>query len=169
MPKICAQTGQACARTHTFVQNHRYSNWRVRHTLRWSIDCADAGALSRARREIIEELSRSGGDAGKLFELEIVLGEMFAAQAERGHMALAVMLERRGRSPSIHIYSQGRPLERVPENAVRSSILRATRVPMTIESSDQGTHICLRLLLGHEQPLRRMKVHFQTSKFSLSF
>lgn len=138
-------------------------------TLRWSIDCADAKALSRTRREIIEELCRSSKDAAKLFDLEIVLGELFAAQAERGHLALAISLERRGRSPSIHIYAQGRPLEQVPENPLRAAILRATRVPMSIESSDQGTHICLRLLLAHEQPLRRMRLHLETSKFSLSY
>lgn len=57
----------------------------------------------------------------------------------------------------------------MPDNPIRSAILRATRVPMTVESSDQGAHICLRLLLAHEQPLRRMRVNFQTSKFSLSF
>ncbi len=104
-----------------------------------------------------------------LFDLEIVLGEMFAAQAERGHLALAVTLERRGRCPSIHIYAQGKPLDEIPENVLRSTILRRTRVPMSVESSDQGTHICLRLLLAHEQPLRRRKVEWQTSKFSLSF
>lgn len=133
------------------------------------VDCADAGALSRARREIIEELGRSGSDAAKLFDLEIVLGEMFAAQVERGHLALAITLERRGRGPSIHIYSQGKPFEKIPDNPIRAAILRETRVPMTVESTDQGAHICLRLLLGHEQPLRRMKVDFRTSKFSLSF
>lgn len=121
------------------------------------------------RREIIEELRRTTSDAVRLFDLEVVLGEMFAAQAERGHLALAVALERRGRSPSIHIYSQGRPLENVPENPLRAAILRRTRVPMSIESSDQGAHICLRLLLEHEQPLRRMKLTLETSKFSLSF
>lgn len=94
---------------------------------------------------------------------------MFAAQVERGHIALAVSLERRGRSPSIHIYAQGKPLESVPENPVRATILRSTRVPMSVENSDQGSHICLRLLLGHEQPLRRVKVVLETSKFSLSF
>jgi hypothetical protein len=94
---------------------------------------------------------------------------MFAAQAERGHLALAVTLERRGPGPSIHIYSQGRPLERVPENPLRARILLNTRVPMSLESSDQGSHICLRLLLRHEQPLRRMSVGYETSKFSLSW
>ncbi|HEY9179552.1 MAG TPA: hypothetical protein VIO32_02470 [Candidatus Baltobacteraceae bacterium] len=94
---------------------------------------------------------------------------MFAAQVERGHLALAVTLERRGRSPSIHIYAQGKPFESTFDSPVRAAILRETRVPMTIERSDQGTHICLRLLLGHEQPLRRRRVEFRTSKFSLSF
>jgi hypothetical protein len=105
----------------------------------------------------------------RLFDLEIVLGEMFAAQVERGHLALAVALERRGRSPSIHIYAQGKPLEDGPENPVRAAILSRTRVPMSVERSDQGTHICLRLLLAHEQPFRRLKVSWQTSRFSLSF
>jgi hypothetical protein len=143
--------------------------WRHGSTFRWSIDCADAGALSRARREIIEELRRTSSDAARLFDLEIVLGEMFAAQAERGHIALAVTVERRGRCPAIHIYAQGKPLATVPDNPLRAAILRRTRVPMSVESTDQGAHICLRLLLAHEQPLRRMKIDWQTSKFSLSF
>lgn len=117
----------------------------------------------------MEELRRSSTDPATLFDLEIVLGEMFAAQVERGHLALAVTLERRGRSPSIHIYAQGKPLEHVPDNPLRAQILRNTRVPMSLESSDQGSHICLRLLLRHEQPLRRVKVGFETSKFSLSY
>lgn len=157
------------ARTQTFMENLRYLNRRRKTTLRWSIDCADARALSRARREILEELRHANSDAARLFDVEIVLGEMLAAQVERGHIALAVALERRGRSPAIHIYSQGKPLESVPEDPIRDAILRATRVPMSIESSDQGAHICLRLLLGHEQPLRRLKLRLETSKFSLNF
>lgn len=98
-----------------------------------------------------------------------MLGELFAAQVERGHLALAVALERRGRGPSIHIYSQGKPLERAAENPLRARLLRNTRVPMTLESSDQGTYICLRLLQRHEQPLRRIKVRLDTSKFSLTY
>ena len=94
---------------------------------------------------------------------------MFAAQAERGHLALAVTVERRGRGPSIHIYAQGKPLQGLARNPVRDALLAATRVPLSIESSEQGAHICLRLLLSHEQPLRRMRVALQTSKFSLSF
>lgn len=151
------------------MENLRYYDRRIRRTLRWSIDCADARALSRARREIIAELCRSSDDAAKLFDLEIVLGELFAAQVECGHIALAVTLERRGQSPSLHIYAQGKPLDRLPENTMRAEILRNIRVPMSVESSDQGAHICLRLLLAHERPLRRLKMQLATSKFSLSY
>jgi hypothetical protein len=117
----------------------------------------------------MDELARSGSEEAKLFDLEIVIGELFTMLSERGHQALAITLERRGRSPSIHIYSQGASLERAAENPYRAQLLRTTRVPMSLESSDQGAHICLRLLLAHEEPLRRLRVHPRTTKFSLSF
>lgn len=94
---------------------------------------------------------------------------MLAAQAQRGHLALAVTVERRGRSPAIHIYAQGKPLTGLEHDPVRDALLGATRVPFSVETSEQGAHICLRLLLSHEEPLRRMRVSYHTSKFSLSF
>jgi hypothetical protein len=123
--------------------------------LSWSIDCADASSLSRARHEIIEQLRSTTSDATSIADIEIVLGEMLAAQTERGHLALAITLERRGRSPAIHIYAQGQPLANVPENPLREAILQRMRVPMSVERSEQGAHITLRLLLGHERPLRK--------------
>ena len=136
--------------------------------LRWSIDCAEASSLSRVRRDIIEQL-RGVAAREKLAELEIVLGELLAAQSECGHVALAIALERRGRSPAIHLYAQGAPLRNAPENPVRAAILQRTRVPMSVESSEQGTHITLRLLLGHEEPLRRRRLEWSTSRFALTF
>ena len=137
--------------------------------LSWSIDCADTSLLSRARREIVEQLRCMTDDAPRIADIEIVLGEMLAAQTERGHQALAITLERRGRCPAIHIYAQGKPLADVPANPLRDAILRETRVPMSVESSQQGAHITLRLLLNHEQPLRRRRVKVSTTRFSLTF
>ena len=155
--------------TSAFGKIVRYKEWRYRTLLRWSIDCSDASTLSRVRREVIQELRRTAGETERLADLELVLGELLAAQAERGHIALAISLERRGRSPAIHIYAQGKPLETVPENPLRDALLQRTRVPMSIESSEQGAHITLRLLLDHEHPLRRRRIQMATTRLSLSF
>lgn len=113
--------------------------------MQWSIDSADAFSVARVRRSAIEELHRHAGEDADLFNVEIVLGELLAAEMERGHWSLAVSVEPEDSGPSVHIYAQGPPAIGKVDNEYRRAILLGTRVPMTIEATSQGTHIALRM------------------------
>ena len=116
--------------------------------MNWSIDSADAFSVARVRRSVIDEVEHHAGERADLFNLEIVLGELLAAEMERGHLSLAVSVERDTTGPSIHIYAQGPPAIGKDRNEFRRAILLGTRVPMTIEASSQGTHTVLRVPPG---------------------
>ena len=111
--------------------------------MKWSIDCADSYALTRTRHAVIEQLEALCGDAD-LFVVETVLGELLSAETGRGHLALAVTIERSSEGPSVHIYTQGRTAQST-HGELRDAILRNSRIPMSIEISPQGTHIALRV------------------------
>lgn len=113
--------------------------------MQWSIDSADAYSVASVRRSVIDEVQQGAGPAADLFTLEVVLGELLAAEMERGHLSLAVSLENSESGPSVHIYSQGPPAISKDKNEFRRAILLGTRVPLTIEASSQGTHMVLRM------------------------
>ncbi|HET9393312.1 MAG TPA: hypothetical protein VFO29_07335 [Candidatus Rubrimentiphilum sp.] len=113
--------------------------------MQWSIDSADAYSVASVRRSVIDELQQGAGPAADLFTLEVVLGELLAAEMERGHLALAVSLESNEAGPAVHIYAQGPPAISKDNNEFRRAILLNTRVPLTIEASAQGTHMTLRM------------------------
>ena len=112
--------------------------------MKWSIDCADAYAVASARHAVIEELRRIGDESMDLFGVETVLGELLGAEIGRGHLALAIVIERSVGGPTVHIYTQGRTSSST-HGELRDAILRNARVPMSIEVSAQGTHVCLRV------------------------
>lgn len=85
-----------------------------------------------------------------LFTLETVLGELLGAEMERGHLALVITVESGVGGPSVHLYTQGRPAVSSTQGELRHAILQATRVPMSIEVSSQGTHICVRVPMDYE-------------------
>ncbi len=113
--------------------------------VQWSIDSADAYSVANVRRRVIEEVRQLADAGADLFALEIVLGELLAAETERGHWALAVSVERDIAGPTIHLYAQGAPAIGTDKNEFRRAILLGTRVPLMIEASSQGTHMVLRM------------------------
>ena len=121
--------------------------------MKWSIDSADAYAVANVRHAVIEELENISEPAD-LFTLETVLGELLGAEMERGHLALAVLVEQSLGGPTVHIYTQGRAGPGSSHGELRDAILRNTRLPMSIETSAQGTHICLRVPTRHEARTR---------------
>ena len=89
-------------------------------------------------------------DKADLFTVETVLGELLGAEMERGHLALVITVERGVGGPSVHLYTQGRPGVSSTQGELRGAILQGTRVPMSIEVSAQGTHICIRVPMDYE-------------------
>jgi hypothetical protein len=98
----------------------------------------------------MDTLSSMTTGKGDLFTVETVLGELLGAEMERGHLALVVTIERGVGGPSVHVYTQGRPGVASTQGELRHAILQGTRVPMSIEVSTQGTHICIRVPMDYE-------------------
>jgi hypothetical protein len=122
----------------------------VPQRLKWSIDSADAYSVAKARRAVVDALRTMTPEKADLFTVETVLGELLGAEMERGHLALVITVERGVGGPSVHIYTQGRPGVSSTQGELRHAILQATRVPMSIEVSAQGTHICIRVPMDYE-------------------
>lgn len=127
--------------------------------MRWSIDSADAYSVAKVRRGVVEELRTIAGEDTDLFALETVLGELLSGEMERGHLALAVIVERGLGGPSVHVYTQGPggSARESTQGELRAAILRGTRLPMSVESTAQGTHYVLRLPLSHEGRASRLR------------
>jgi hypothetical protein len=75
--------------------------------VKWSIDSADAYSVARVRHAVIDALRSMTTKEADFFTVETVLGELLGAEMERGHLALAVTIERSVGGPSVHIYTQG--------------------------------------------------------------
>ncbi len=119
--------------------------------MRWSIDAGDAYSVAKVRRAVIERLQEiTGANGSELFTLETVLGEMLGAEMERGHIALAVIIEHGVGGPLVHVYTQGSESVAGTRGELREAILSGTRLPMSIEVTSQGTHYCLRVPMNHE-------------------
>jgi hypothetical protein len=112
--------------------------------VRWSIDAADKHAVAQLRRAVIGEVRKLGSDAD--FEaFESVLGEFLAAETRRGHLALAAIVEPATAGPVVHLYVQGQAVAETAQEELRDAILRGMHVPVTIESTDQGTRVTLQV------------------------
>ncbi len=77
--------------------------------MRWSIDAADAYSVAKVRRAVVEQLKNLTGQGADLYAVETVLGELLGAEMERGHLAVAIIIERAVGGPAVHIYTQGEP------------------------------------------------------------
>jgi hypothetical protein len=122
--------------------------------VKWSIDSADAYSIAKVRRAVIDAMRTMTAGNADLFTLESVLGELLGAEMERGHLALVVTIEAGVGGPCIHLYTQGRPSLSTPHDDLRDAILRSSRIPLSIETSNQGTHVCIRVASDHETPLK---------------
>lgn len=118
--------------------------------MKWSIDSADAYSVAKVRRAVIDELSTMTSAKADLFTVETVLGELLGAEMERGHLALVITVEQGVGGPSVHLYTQGRPGLTSTHGELRQAILQGTRVPMSIEVSAQGAHVCIRVPMDYE-------------------
>lgn len=118
--------------------------------MKWSIDSADAYSVAKVRHAVVETLSKLTRGQADLFTIETVLGELLGAEMERGHLALVITIENGLGGPSVHLYTQGRPGLSTTQGELRQAILQSTRVPMSIEVTAQGSHVCIRVPLDHE-------------------
>jgi methionine synthase I (cobalamin-dependent) len=120
--------------------------------LRWSIDAGDAYSVAKVRRAVVEQLRTITDEGADLFTVETVLGELLLAEMERGHVALAVLIERGLGGPTVDVYTQGTTDGESTRGELRDAILSGARLPMSIEVTAQGTHYCLRVPRAQDSP-----------------
>ncbi len=119
--------------------------------MRWAIDAGDAYSVATVRHAVIDELQSITEKEADLFTLETVLGELLGSEMERGHIALAVTIERGSGAPTVHVYTQGSVSTSSTRGELRNAILRGTTLPMSVELTSQGTHYCLRVPLAEDR------------------
>lgn len=122
--------------------------------MRWSIDAADAYSVAKVRRAVIEQLKNLTASDADLYAVETVLGELLGAEMERGHYAVAVIIERAVGGPAVHIYSQGAPATAATQGELREKILNGTSIPLSVEVTAQGSHTTLRAPVPREERMR---------------
>jgi hypothetical protein len=129
---------------NTTNQGHTPNILEAPYRVKWSIDSGDAYSVARVRHAVIDTLSdiTSGAD---LFDVETTLGELLGGEMERGHLALVVTVERSVGGPSVHVFIQGRPGVSGTHGELRRALLQGSRVPMSVESTAQGTHYVIRI------------------------
>lgn len=98
----------------------------------------------------MDALAAMTTEKADLFTVETVLGELLGAEMGRGHLALVLTVEKSVGGPSVHLYTQGRSGVTTTQGELRQAILQGTRVPMSIEVSAQGTHVCIRVPMDYE-------------------
>jgi len=125
--------------------------------VRWSIDAADAYSVAKVRRAVIKQLKNFAAESADLYAVETVLGELLGAEMERGHLAVAVIVEPGASGPAVDVYMQGTPAVNSTQGEIRNALLQGITVPMSIESTTQGTHIRIRLPAVREEQLRRAR------------
>ena len=118
--------------------------------MRWSIDAGDAYSVAKVRRAVVEQLEQLTATGADLFTLETVLGELLGAEMERGHNALAIIIEGAVGGPVVHVYTQGPTEGQSTRGELRDAILSGTRLPMSVEVTSQSTHYCMRVPMNHE-------------------
>lgn len=97
------------------------------------------------RRAVVDQVRSIAGEDADLFTLEVVLGELLAGEMERGHLALAIIVEPGRGAPSVHVYAQGvGDTHASTHGELRAAILRGAHVPLSIETTAQGRHYMLR-------------------------
>ena len=119
------------------------TSWQARVAL-------EQGDFEAAARAAIEALRSMTTDDADLFAVETVLGEVLGGEIERGHIALVVTVERAAGAPCVNVYTQGRPGVTGTQGELRRKILQGTHVPISLEISPQGTHICVRVPVARE-------------------
>ncbi len=117
--------------------------------MRWVIDSCDAASIVSTRREVASHIhDESRGDADD-FMVELITGEILAAEWYRQAGAVAVEVAWKDDSAILDVYDQGPELdlrlEADPLNQPQDMVLRRFAGELEIERSEQGNHIRIAL------------------------
>lgn len=117
--------------------------------MRWVIDSSDAASVVSTRRAVTSQIKmQSGGNADE-FMVELITGEILAAEWYRHAGAIAVEVQWQDDAAILDVYDQGPALDLDdtgdPLEVPSTIMLRRFAGAIQVEHSDQGNHIRITL------------------------
>jgi hypothetical protein len=113
--------------------------------MRWVIDSANAESIASTRREIASHIATESRGNADAFMVELITGEILAAEWYRHAGAIAVELEWHGDNAVLDVYDQGPELDLSqvvdPLDIPKDIMLRRFADALQIEHTEQGNHI----------------------------
>lgn len=117
--------------------------------MRWIVDSADAASLTSTRREIATHIHAESAGAADDFMVELITGEILAAEWYRHAGAIAVEVEWRKGTAVLDVWDQGPELDlsaqHDPFDEDANLVLRQFAKELQIEHTSQGNHIRIEL------------------------
>lgn len=112
--------------------------------MRCTVDTSDRRAIARVRRAIVEEIGPHIASADDRFAVEVIAGEVLAAELEHGGTSVVVEASAGPTGATMQIWDQS-PAMNVDDDPIRKAILSALESVIQIERSQGGSHIVVRL------------------------
>ncbi|GAC1657754.1 MAG: hypothetical protein NVS9B12_10010 [Vulcanimicrobiaceae bacterium] len=113
--------------------------------MRWVIDSGDAASIVSTRRAVASHINAESGGHADDFMVELITGEILAAEWYRDAGAIAVEVEWREEGAVLDVYDQGPELDLSavtdPLEQPRDIMLRRFAGALEIEHTEQGNHI----------------------------
>ncbi|MFN2528587.1 MAG: ATP-binding protein [Candidatus Baltobacteraceae bacterium] len=117
--------------------------------MRWVIDSADAQSIVSTRREIANHITSESRGNADAFMVELITGEILAAEWYRHAGAIAVEVEWQNDNAVLDVYDQGPALDLSqvvdPMDQPADMMLRRFADALQIEHTEQGNHIRIAL------------------------
>lgn len=113
--------------------------------MRWVIDSANAESIASTRREIASHIATEAHGNADAFMVELITGEILAAEWYRNAGAIAVELEWHENKAVLDVYDQGPELDLSqvfdPLDIPPDMMLRRFSDALQVEHTEQGNHI----------------------------
>jgi hypothetical protein len=113
--------------------------------MRWVIDSSDAASIVKTRREVAEHVRDETHGRSDDFMVELITGEILAAEWYRHGGAIAVEVSWEHGNAVLELWDQGPEIElgEVPDplNPPGNLVLRQFARELHVEHTDQGNHI----------------------------
>ena len=113
--------------------------------MRWVIDGSDAASIVKTRRAVAEYVHDEAGGNADDFMVELITGEILAAEWYRRSGAIAVEVSWEAGTAMLDLWDQGSEIElhdvADPLDAPGNLVLRKFADELRVEHTEQGNHI----------------------------
>lgn len=129
--------------------------------MRWVIDGSDAASIVKTRRAVAEYIQAEAGSNSDNFMVELITGEILAAEWYRHSGAIAVEVSWEAGGAVLDLWDQGPEVELNdvvdPLDAPGNLVLRKFANELTVEHTEQGNHIRVALPARKERPASKSR------------